>query len=84
MCASVVKPNCHHVLRNRKLVQQIGAKEDSRRSSRKEYLEEEEILQRHAGNRGSKSLKCIVKNIAYENTTSEAGRFCGCGRKRRE
>jgi hypothetical protein len=53
-------------------------------ASRKEYLEEEESLQRHVGNRGSKSLKCIVKSIAYANTTSEAGRFCGCGRKRRE
>jgi hypothetical protein len=84
MCASVIKPYCPHVLRNRKLVQQIGAKEDGRRASRKEYLEEEESLQRHVGNRGSKSLKCIVKSIAYANTTSEAGRFCGCGRKRRE
>ncbi len=49
LCASVIKPSCPHVLLDRKLVRQIGAKEDSRGALRKEYLQEEEGSQRHVG-----------------------------------
>jgi hypothetical protein len=53
LCASVIKPNCPHVLLDRKLVRQIGAK-TVEGASRKEDFEEEEGSQRHVRNRGWK------------------------------
>lgn len=85
LCASVIKPSCPHVLLDRKLVRQIGAKEDSRGALRKEYLQEEEGSQRHVGIEvWREALKGIVDSMVYANTALETGRFCGCGWRRRE